>query len=132
MRQLFNKTELFLVLIFIVSPLLFSLNGCSNIDYEGGKLPNNFSWAYGSWIIEEVSAEQKKLGNYKDNYSCVIGKDYIQLLNNNILEHYAFPYVELMPKSDYSVSYVYPSENKGGGSRINQRSRADARRRVKE
>lgn len=119
MRQLLNKTRLFPALIFIVSPLLFYLNGCSNTNYEGGKLPKSFSWAYGSWIIEEVSAEQKKLGNYKDNYSCVIGKDYIQLLNNNILEHYAFPYVELMPKSDYSVSYVYPSENNDYNSEDN-------------
>lgn len=108
MRQLLNKTRLFPALIFIVSPLLFYLNGCSNTNYEGGKLPKSFSWAYGSWIFEEAPTGQEMSENLKDSYSCVIGKDYIQIMENNNTDKYAFPYVELMPKSDYSVS---PSEN---------------------
>ena len=112
MRRFLHYAGLIPAIIFIVSPFILSLNGCSNNNYKGGNLPDSFSWAYGDWVIEETftKREEGHYPNYKEHFFCIIGKDYIQIMNNSQLAEYAFPYIELMPKSSFSVKDSNPLE----------------------
>ena len=111
MRHSLKKIGLFPAIILIISPIIFSLDGCSNNNYEGGNLPESFSWAYGSWTIEDTYTKREEWEPEKVKHFCLIGKDYIQIMWDGFLEQFSFPYIELMPKSEYTVSYDNPFED---------------------
>lgn len=102
--KLFSQRKEFLVshLAFVFLSVLL-IHGCSSSAIENGKLPDSFSWAYGSWIIDVSKSEPDDWEEANSRTYVFIGDNYVQTMTENESKQYVYPYVELMPKSHYDV-----------------------------
>ena len=117
----FNFTKAICLLSFFA--VLFLFNGCSETKIQGGRLPENFSWAYGSWNVKETfpykiygmdeDIRDENAGTWTtktEEFQVYIGSDYVQIMNANAFKDYQFPFIEVMPRTNYKVSEEEPDD----------------------
>lgn len=113
--------------------LLTTFNSCSNAP--DGPLPDDFSWAYGSWTIKDsfwghsvISTSKSdendssydsfgiptelslRLERYNNEYHVCIVADSLQIISEEVLKDtdcpLKYPFVELTPKYSYEITPV--------------------------
>ncbi len=110
--------------ILLSALFLLILNGCSTSTIKDGKLPKNFSWAYGSWDIADTYSVKEygrdenvfdeNAGTWvrkTDIYKVFIGKDYVQIINPEELKNYKYPFVEATPKQELNWELLDSEED---------------------
>lgn len=104
--------------------LLLMLNGCSTSTIKDGKLPENFSWAYGCWDIADTYSIKEygrdenvfdenagTLVRKTENYKVFIGKDYVQIIDPEELKNFKYPFVEATPKQELNWDRIDSEED---------------------